>query len=75
MPVDIAAPDGDVIARGLVGYSSEDLRAMAGLTTKELRERMGDRFGRSAVHRDDMVMISSPVADAAKQAKAASEEE
>lgn len=75
VPVDIAAPDGDVIARGLVGYSSEDLRAMAGLTTKELRERMGDRFGRSAVHRDDMVMISSPVADAAKQAKAASEEE
>ncbi|WP_152352811.1 glutamate 5-kinase [Brachybacterium subflavum] len=69
VPVDIAAPDGEVIARGLVAYSSEDLRAMAGLTTKELRARMGDRYGRSVVHRDDMVLITSPVAEATGSAE------
>ena len=61
VPVDIAAPDGTVIARGLVAYSSEDLRVMAGLTTGELRERLGDHYGRSVVHRDAMVILGSTV--------------
>lgn len=61
VPVDLAAPDGTVIARGLVGYSSEDLRVMAGLTTSELRERLGENYGRSVVHRDAMVLLGSPL--------------
>lgn len=64
VPVDIADPEGTVLARGLVAYSSEDLRMMAGLTTKELRASRGKDYGRSVVHRDSMVMLASPVKEA-----------
>src|SRR5699024_12841911 len=41
VPVDIAGPDGAVIARGLTSFSSDELRAMAGRGTQELREVLG----------------------------------
>ena len=57
VPVDIAAPDGQLIARGLVGFSSEELRVMSGHGSAELRESLGERFRRPAVHRDQMVLL------------------
>lgn len=57
VPVDIAAPDGTVIARGLVDFSSEELRTMQGRTSQELRASLGDRFRRPVVHRDQMVVL------------------
>ncbi|MDN5820310.1 MAG: glutamate 5-kinase [Brachybacterium sp.] len=57
VPVDLAAPDGEVIARGLTSFSSDELRAMAGLGTEEARERLGDRFHRPAIHRDQLVVL------------------
>ena len=57
VPVDIARPDGAVIARGLTSFSSDELRAMAGRGTHELREVLGERFRRPAVHRDQLVVL------------------
>ncbi|MDO5662682.1 MAG: glutamate 5-kinase [Brachybacterium sp.] len=57
VPVDVAGPDGAVIARGLVGYGSEELRSMVGRTTRELARDLGERFRRPVVHRDDMVVL------------------
>ena len=57
VPVDIAGPDGTLIARGLVGFSSEELRSMRGRSTAELRESLGERYRRPAVHRDQMVLL------------------
>lgn len=59
VPVDVADPEGTVLARGLVAYGSEDLRRMIGRGTSELRADLGSRYGRPAVHRDDLVVLSS----------------
>ena len=45
-PVDVVGPDGQLVARGLVGRSSADLASS-----------LGERFGHEVIHRDDMVMI------------------
>ncbi|MGP9681018.1 glutamate 5-kinase [Brachybacterium sp. AOP3-A1-3] len=57
VPVDIAAPDGQVIARGLTSFSSDELRAMTGRGSAELREVLGERFRRPVVHRDHLVVL------------------
>ncbi|MGP9539309.1 glutamate 5-kinase [Brachybacterium sp. AOP43-C2-M15] len=57
VPVDLAAPDGEVIARGLTSFSSDELRAMAGRGTDEARETLGERFRRPAIHRDQLVVL------------------
>jgi len=44
-PVEIVGPDGLVVARGLVGFASN-----------ELPGRLGTRGGHEVVHRDDMVL-------------------
>ena len=57
VPVDVAAPDGEIIARGLTSFSSDELRAMAGQGTEEASERFGERFSRPAIHRDQLVVL------------------
>lgn len=60
VPVDIASPGGQVIARGLVNFSSEELRTMQGHDSASLRETLGERYRRPAVHRDHLVLLSRP---------------
>jgi glutamate 5-kinase len=55
-PIEIAGPDGAVVARGLVSYSSDELPARLGRSSAELRETFGDGHDREVVHRDDMVI-------------------
>ena len=57
VPVDVLGPDGPVFARGLAAFSSDELRAMAGRGTEEAREQLGERFGRAAIHRDQLVVL------------------
>ena len=57
VPVDVAAPDGTVIARGLTAFSSEELRAMAGRGTEAAREQLGERYARAVIHRDQLVLL------------------
>ena len=57
VPVDVAAPDGAIIARGIASFSSDELRAMAGRGTDEAREHLGERFRRPAIHRDQLVTL------------------
>lgn len=55
--VEIAAPDGTVIARGLVAFDSEEIPQMLGRSTKELAKDLGPEYERELVHRDDMVLL------------------
>ena len=55
--VEIVAPDGSVIARGLVGFDSDEIPAMLGRSTKELGRDLGPEFERELVHRDDLVLL------------------
>lgn len=55
--VEIIAPDGSVIARGLVGFDSTEIPAMLGRSTRELGIELGPEFERELVHRDDLVLL------------------
>ena len=56
-PVDIVAPGGRVIGRGLVNYDAADLPDMVGRSTRELAQAFGAAYEREVVHRDDLVIL------------------
>ncbi|MEO5981714.1 MAG: glutamate 5-kinase [Pedococcus sp.] len=56
-PVDLCAPEGTVIARGLVNYTSAELPGMLGRSTRDLAEELGPGYEREVVHRDDLVLL------------------
>jgi glutamate 5-kinase len=59
-PVDLCAPDGRVIARGLVNYDASEIPAMMGRSTHELAAQQGPEYEREIVHRDDLVLLRAP---------------
>lgn len=59
-PVEVAGPGGDIVARGLVNYSSRELPAMLGKNSSDLGVEMGEGFDRAVVHRDMLVLMNHP---------------
>jgi glutamate 5-kinase len=72
LPKGIASVDGDFksgkavsirttenveIARGLTNYSAEEVRAIAGLASWEIVDKLGYKFYDEVVHRDDLVVV------------------
>lgn len=55
-PVELVAPDGKVVARGLVAFDSHELPAVLGRQTAWLRDALGEGYDREVVHRDDLVL-------------------
>jgi glutamate 5-kinase len=58
-PVDLADPDGVVVARGLVNYDSNELPALLGRSTHELTAQLGTGYDRTVVHRDALVVMET----------------
>ncbi|ABL82948.1 MULTISPECIES: glutamate 5-kinase [unclassified Nocardioides] len=56
-PVDIAAPDGTPVARGLVNFDAEELPNLLGRSSHELKRELGAGYEREVVHRDDLVLL------------------
>ena len=56
-PVDVCDPDGRVVARGLVNYSSAELPRLLGRSTRELARELGPEYEREVIHRDDLVVL------------------
>jgi glutamate 5-kinase len=56
-PVDLVGPDGAVVARGLVNYSSHELPALLGRSTRDLARELGPEYEREVVHADDLVLF------------------
>ncbi|MGZ6737726.1 MAG: glutamate 5-kinase [Nocardioides sp.] len=56
-PVDLCTPDGRVIARGLVNYTSAELPSMLGRSTRDLAKDLGPEYEREVVHRDDLALL------------------
>ena len=56
-PVDLVAPDGSVIGRGLVNYDSEELPGLLGRNTADLAAERGPGYDRTVVHRDALVLL------------------
>jgi len=59
------AADGRIFARGLVNYSAEELRRIAGMRTERIAELLGSIPYEEVVHRDNLAVIARDhVADA-----------
>lgn len=56
-PVELVGPDGRVVARGLVNFSSEELPGMLGRHSVELAAELGSGYEREVVHRDMLVLM------------------
>jgi len=56
-PVELVAPDGAVVGRGLVAYSSQEAPGLLGRSTQDLRADLGEGYDRELVHRDDLVLV------------------
>lgn len=62
-PVEVVSESGEIIANGLISYDSLELPQMLGRTTSDLREDLGEDYGRSIVHRDDLIIVTNTVTD------------
>ena len=56
-PVDVLAPGGAAVARGLSAYGGDDLRRIAGHRSEEIAALLGWRGRDEAIHRDDLVLL------------------
>ena len=56
-PVAIAGSDGVPVARGLVNFDSEELPALLGRSSGDLKRELGAAYEREVVHRDDLVLL------------------
>mgnify|MGYP002716771710 CR=1 FL=1 len=56
-PVDVVGPDGTVVARGLVNYTSGELPHLMGRSTKELAAEIGPQYEREVIHRDHLAIL------------------
>jgi glutamate 5-kinase len=56
-PVAVIDARGTVLARGLVAYSSDEIRRIAKLPAREIRPVLGYSNGDEVIHRDDLVLV------------------
>jgi glutamate 5-kinase len=55
--VELVDGSGKVIARGIIGFDSDEIGKLLGRSTKELSEEFGAEYGRELIHRDDLVLL------------------
>jgi glutamate 5-kinase len=56
-PLEIVAPDGQTIGRGISAFSSAELPKLLGRNSRWLKVALGERFDRPVIHRDDLVLL------------------
>ncbi|CAL9436230.1 Glutamate 5-kinase [Streptomyces sp. enrichment culture] len=56
-PVELRAPDGRAVARGLVNFDAKELPRLLGRSTRELARELGPEYEREVIHRDDLVLL------------------
>ncbi len=69
--VSVLAPDGSEIARGIVAYSDADATRIMGRKSSEIEALLGFSGRAEMIHRDDLVILSGPVPEAAETLEAA----
>jgi glutamate 5-kinase len=57
--VRVLASDGSELARGLIAYSADEARAIAGRKSQGIAEVLGYRGRDEIIHRDDLVLIAA----------------
>lgn len=49
--------EGNHLARGIVGFDSDEIRDMLGRTSTQLRRLLGEEYAHPLVHRDNLVLV------------------
>src|SRR5690606_29947843 len=57
--VRVQTADGRELGRGLIAYSAEEARAIAGRRTESIAEALGYRGRDELIHRDDLVLLEA----------------
>jgi glutamate 5-kinase len=55
--VAVVDPEGREIARGLIAYSADEARAIAGLRASDIASRLGYNRADAVIHRNDLVLL------------------
>ncbi len=55
--VDVLDPSGHLVARGLVNFDADEIPALLGRSTSELKAALGAAYEREVIHRDDLVLL------------------
>jgi glutamate 5-kinase len=55
--VELQSPMGLVFARGLVNFSADEIRRIAGCKSSEIAERLGKKEFDEVIHRDNLVVL------------------
>ena len=55
--VSLFGPEERELARGLVAYTADDIRRIAGLPAREISQVLGYSNGTEVIHRDDLVLL------------------
>lgn len=55
--VSLLASDGSEFARGLAGYSSNDMRRLVGRKSADIEPTLGYKYLDEVIHRDDLVLL------------------
>jgi glutamate 5-kinase len=63
-PVDVCDGAGHVVARGLVNFDAGEIPDLMGRSTRWLARELGPEYEREIIHRDDLVLLTSPSAPA-----------
>ena len=69
--VSVLAPDGSEVARGIVAYSDTDANRIMGRKSSEIEALLGFSGRAEMIHRDDLVILTSPVPEATETREAA----
>ena len=56
--LDVETRDGRLVARGLVSYTSADIRQIKGLRTTAVAGVLGRKDYDEVIHRDNMVLLA-----------------
>ncbi len=56
-PVDLAGPDGQPFARGLVNFDAAEMPQLIGRSSHDLRRELGAGYEREVVHRDALALL------------------
>jgi glutamate 5-kinase len=65
-PVELVDASGRVVARGLVNFDAAELPPLLGRSTRDLAREYGAEYEREVVHRDDLVVLDTPIDDTPK---------
>jgi glutamate 5-kinase len=57
-PVDLVDPESRSVARGLVNFDADELPALLGRSSHDLKRELGAAYEREVVHRDDLVLLT-----------------